>query len=89
MNLILRLSVKECSLAVLNLAYLIPILLLVSCGPDDGEQSATAVEDPTAKGIAWYEGNIDSAFALAKAEGKPLFLYWGCLLYTSPSPRDS
>ena len=27
--------------------------------------------------IAWYEGDVDSAFAHAKTEGKPLFLYWG------------
>ncbi|MFD2272548.1 thioredoxin family protein [Undibacterium arcticum] len=28
-------------------------------------------------GIAWYDGDIDAAFAYAKAHDKPLFLYWG------------
>jgi len=27
--------------------------------------------------VAWFEGTPDEAFAYAKAEGKPLFLYWG------------
>ena len=27
--------------------------------------------------IAWHKGDVDEAFALAKAESKPLFLYWG------------
>jgi len=28
-------------------------------------------------GIAWHKGGVDAAFAAAKAEGKPVFLYWG------------
>jgi thiol-disulfide isomerase/thioredoxin len=28
-------------------------------------------------GIAWFDGNVDAAFAAAKAAPKPLFLYWG------------
>ena len=28
-------------------------------------------------GIDWFEGDVDAAFAAAKAAGKPLFLYWG------------
>ena len=27
--------------------------------------------------IAWETGDVDAAFAKAKAEGKPLYLYWG------------
>ncbi|HEX4585234.1 MAG TPA: thioredoxin family protein [Burkholderiaceae bacterium] len=27
--------------------------------------------------IAWFAGDVDSAFARARAEHKPLFLYWG------------
>ena len=30
-------------------------------------------------GIAWQSGDVDAAFAKAKAEGKPLFLYWGAV----------
>ena len=30
-------------------------------------------------GVAWRKGDVDEAFATAKAEGKPLFLYWGAV----------
>ena len=36
--------------------------------------TAPAHEDA---GIAWRKGDVDAAFAAAKAEGKPVFLYWG------------
>ena len=29
------------------------------------------------KGIDWFDGDVDAAFAAAKAADKPLFLYWG------------
>lgn len=29
--------------------------------------------------IAWYEGDVESAFSHAKSEGQPLFLYWGAV----------
>jgi thioredoxin-related protein len=29
--------------------------------------------------IDWYDGTVDEAFALAKAEGKPVLLYWGAV----------
>jgi thioredoxin-related protein len=30
-------------------------------------------------GIAWFEGDVDAAFAQAKRGRKPLFLYWGAV----------
>ncbi|KVU68770.1 thioredoxin domain protein [Burkholderia ubonensis] len=30
-------------------------------------------------GIAWQQGDVDAAFALAKRTGKPLLLYWGAV----------
>ena len=30
-------------------------------------------------GIAWQKGDVDAAFAAAKAEHKPVFLYWGAV----------
>lgn len=27
--------------------------------------------------IGWYRGKVDAAFAAAKAQGKPIFMYWG------------
>lgn len=29
--------------------------------------------------IEWFDGSVEEAFALAKAENKPLFLYWGAV----------
>lgn len=29
--------------------------------------------------IAWFDGTVDEAFALAKAEDKPILLYWGAV----------
>ena len=38
--------------------------------------NSASKEDDNA-GIAWRKGDVDAAFATAKAEGKPVFLYWG------------
>lgn len=29
--------------------------------------------------IDWFDGSVDEAFALARAENKPIFLYWGAV----------
>ncbi|MDX2413249.1 MAG: thioredoxin family protein [Woeseiaceae bacterium] len=60
---------------------------LVACGSDQ-EQSAqplpevkaeaAASLDP-AKGIDWFEGSVEDAFATAKQSGKPIYLYWGAV----------
>jgi thioredoxin-like negative regulator of GroEL len=44
-----------------------------------GAWAAAAAPDPAATGpaIAWFAGGVDAAFARARAEHKPLFLYWG------------
>jgi thiol-disulfide isomerase/thioredoxin len=49
---------------------------------------ATSVAAPTnastdglhaATGIAWQQGDVDAAFASAKTQNKPVFLYWGAV----------
>lgn len=43
---------------------------------------ATAATEAAAHlppGIDWHQGDVDAAFALAKASHKPLFLYWGAV----------
>lgn len=40
----------------------------------DGAHSDTAAE---AAHITWYDGSLEEAFTLAKAEDKPVLLYWG------------
>ncbi len=34
---------------------------------------------PLPPGVAWHTGDVDSAFAQARQERKPLFLYWGAV----------
>jgi len=47
-----------------------------------GAHGATPLASP-ASGIAWQpaasDGEVDRAFALARASGKPVFLYWGAV----------
>jgi thiol-disulfide isomerase/thioredoxin len=41
--------------------------------------AAPSASDAAASGpsIAWFKGDVDAAFARARTEHKPLFLYWG------------
>ena len=55
---------------------------VVGCGQQatdthalQGEIREQAVESNN--GILWYAGTVDEAFAAAKAEQKPVYLYWG------------
>ena len=41
--------------------------------------TATAAPVHLPPGIAWQQGDVDAAFALAKTSGKPLLLYWGAV----------
>jgi len=60
---------------LLGLAALIVVAGGCGKGQDSLEQTAETAEHHN--GIAWFDGSPDAAFALAKSEGKPLFLYWG------------
>lgn len=40
---------------------------------------ASRAADPLPAGIDWHAGDVDSAFAWARRENKPLFLYWGAV----------
>jgi hypothetical protein len=67
--------------------HLIVICALLAIGSCDRKtpapESAPAAGAPAAtdahlpEGIDWFDGDVDAAFATAKAAGKPLFLYWG------------
>src|SRR5512139_2845504 len=39
--------------------------------------AAPAADDHLPPGIDWVKGDVDAAFAAAKAANKPVFLYWG------------
>jgi len=67
-------------------------LLLAGCDrrkqeppPPPEPQSASRATDVThaadgtshlPPGIEWFDGDVDAAFAAAKAANKPVFLYW-------------
>ena len=58
---------------------------MVACSSDQESSTqpspnveATTSLDP-AKGINWFEGSVEDAFAAAKESGKPIYLYWGAV----------
>lgn len=51
------------------------LLACVICALAAPLQAAPA----TPAGIAWFDGDVDAAFAAARRERKPLFLYWGAV----------
>jgi thioredoxin-related protein len=63
-------------------ATLLAGFLLAACGrneapPAPAQHDAKAGDHATASDIAWFPGTVDEAFAAAKEQGKPIFLYWG------------
>jgi thioredoxin-related protein len=75
------------ALPVLSLLFI--SLALGGCNRRQPESTATPAPAATAAdagtagathlppGIDWFAGDVDAAFAAAKAANKPLFLYWG------------
>jgi thiol-disulfide isomerase/thioredoxin len=66
------------------LVAVVPALSLLAACSKAPEPAPPAVSTVTPKpaaaadhGIAWQTGDVDAVFATAKAEGKPVFLYWG------------
>src|SRR5437899_6974971 len=52
----------------------------VAAAPATGvAPSSSAAASAHADGIAWRKGDVDAAFVAAKADHKPLFLYWGAV----------
>jgi len=39
----------------------------------------TTTQTKASPGIEWFKGSVDDAFAKAKSEHKPLFVYWGAV----------
>jgi thioredoxin-related protein len=64
-------------------------MFLAACGTDQEQAAAPVSEAPEvadaaasldpAKGIDWFEGSVEEAFAEAKTSGKPIYLYWGAV----------
>jgi hypothetical protein len=62
-------------------ALLVALLPLApACRP--AAEAPVAAESPTVDhgdGIPWFGGTVEAAFAKAKAERRPVFLYWGAV----------
>jgi len=54
------------------------VVLLAAVSLSLSSAGGWAADTPPA-GIAWHAGDVDSAFARARQEKKPLFLYWGAV----------
>ena len=57
------------------LAPMVAVWLLAGCEP--APEPEVGLERPA--GIDWFEGSVEGAFATAKAQDKPIFLYWGAV----------
>jgi thioredoxin-related protein len=64
--------VPEAGLPVLGGSSFSPISVAAAA---TGRSDSITSED----GIAWHKGDVDAAFAAAKAANKPVFLYWGAV----------
>jgi protein disulfide-isomerase len=76
-----------------GIAWIVVAMIAISaamtaCGPDAAstpraEATSTAAETDLSAvhadspGIAWFNGDVNAAFATAKSSGKPVLLYWG------------
>ena len=64
----------------LSVPYLSLALLLAACGPSAEDAGHGGAHGGGAPGeIAWVDGTVEEAFALARELDKPLFLYWGAV----------
>jgi len=58
---------------------LIPLgFLLLACGGAGPTEEATSPSSYEAE-VAWFEGTVEEAFAVAAEEDRPVFLYWGAV----------
>ena len=73
--LILAQALAACALALRALAPA-DALAAPATPPANTTASSSARAD---NGIAWFQGDVDAAFAAAKAANRPVFLYWGAV----------
>jgi len=69
--------------SILPIASVIALTMLAGCSKAPEPAAAATPSAPARSaaaadhGIAWQTGDVDAVFAAAKADGKPVFLYWG------------
>ncbi len=72
-----------------RITALLATALLIGCSasedqaaeqePDSSAVAVAAASLDPAKGIDWFDGSVEDAFATAKESGKPIYLYWGAV----------
>ncbi len=61
-------------------ALLVLPLVAVEIGAQPNAPRAVAPKSaPSGEGVRWFDGAVDAAFAQARQEQRPLFLYWGAV----------
>jgi thioredoxin-related protein len=60
----------------LSVLALLGLLLAAGCATSDEMELAVA---DNCEEIVWFAGGVEQAFEVARAEDKPLFLYWGAV----------
>ncbi|HJW54817.1 MAG TPA: thioredoxin family protein, partial [Burkholderiaceae bacterium] len=63
----------------MKLQYAVMAALLFAAAPAYPAASPDKPAAHVSAGIEWHKGDVDSAFALARARNKPVFLYWGAV----------
>ena len=60
---------------------LLPLMLIHAACTDrpPGTEAEPAHHGEGDSAIAWFDGPVDAAFAVAEETGRPLFLYWGAV----------
>lgn len=67
------------------ITVIVAALLMAACDSQPGSSTEIAAqaekpaEQNPAKGIDWFDGTVDEAFAVARESGKPIYLYWGAV----------
>lgn len=74
-DLMLAATLAACMIASPNLATTAAAATLSPAGVDAGMPKPM----PGDTGIAWFKGDVDAAFVAAKADNRPVFLYWGAV----------
>lgn len=54
-------------------------VLIVGAGVHAADHAPNSAHAPRPAGVAWFEGSIAEAFARARQEHKPVFVYWGAI----------
>lgn len=69
--------------APLALCLILPLALAAGCRRDEAAPAATTTAESAPRhggdDIPWFQGSVEEAFALAKSERRPVFLYWGAV----------